>query len=260
MPEPCALEPQHLRVRPIAMKTAAIVAALLVLAGCGSADQGSGKSEESGGTGATPPSTVGGCAADDPQVTGARPVTKADLDGDGTADQVKLTADGGDCGNTLFAKLGEGYVATAIQADEPPITSAYAVALPGREGQLFVTKADHPRGGYQLRVYAADADSLEELTYRENPLVPFVALDVPEHPFSIDCAEDGLVLTEAVPHEPVGVVAAWDIQRTTYAVEGTTVTASPPTEVADNVLPQDLDAKYPDLAKHSAFASCRVAG
>ena len=29
-------------------------------------------------------------------------------------------------------------------------------------------------------------------------------------------------------------------------------------EVADNVLPKDLEAKYPDLVKHSAFESCRA--
>ena len=110
-------------------------------------------------------------------------------------------------------------------------------------------------------MYAADANSLEELVYHGNPLVPFVATDVSGGPSSVDCSDEGIVVDVAVPHEPIGVVPAWDILRTTYVVQDDlTVTSGATKEIDDNVLPQDLDAKYPDLAKHSAFASCRVAG
>ena len=121
-----------------------------------------------------------------------------------------------------------------------------------------MTRADHPRGGYQLRVYAASADELTELKVDGQPLLPFVASDVQEHPWSIDCSADGLVFTEAVAHEPIGVVPAWDIKQTTYVVDGTSVTKGATKEIADNVLAQDLEAKYPDLVKHSAFTSCRA--
>ena len=53
---------------------------------------------------------------------------------------------------------------------------------------------------------------------------------------------------------------AWDIQRTTYAVEGGEVTAGETEEIADNVLPAQLKAKYPELVDYSAFKSCRAAG
>ena len=66
------------------------------------------------------------------------------------------------------------------------------------------------------------------------------------------------MFTEAVAHEPVGIAPAWDIKQTTYAVDGTTVTKGATKEIADNVLPKDLEAKYPDLVKHSAFESCRA--
>src|SRR5690349_18890479 len=184
-------EPTRATVRPIPMKRLVAVAAVLVLAGCGSAEQGSGDD----GKEATTPGVamVGGCAADAPEVQQAKPVGTADLDGDGTADQVKLTAAGGSCGNLLFAKVGTGYVATPLPADDPPVGSVFAIAPTWSEGQLLVTRADHPRGGYQLRVYAADGESLTELTVDDQPLVPFVATDVQEHPFSIDCSDDGFL-------------------------------------------------------------------
>src|SRR3954469_11192662 len=165
-------EPRRTGVRPIPMKSLALAAALLVLAGCGSAQQGSGDKESSGASssGAT---KVGACAADSAEVSGAKAVGTADLDGDGTADTVKVTAAGGECGNTLFAKLGDSYASTALGDDEPPVTSSFAVDLKGHEGQLFVTKADHPRGGYQLRVYAAASGQLAELEKDGQPLVPF---------------------------------------------------------------------------------------
>ena len=239
------------------MKRLTAVAVLLVLVGCGSAESGSGDDADGG---ATSPGTamVGGCAEDAPEVEQATVLTEADLDGDGSAEQVKLTAAGGECGNLLFAQLGEGYVATKAPADEPPVTGAFAIAPPGQEGQLLVTRADHPRGGYQLHVYAADGEDLTELTVDDQPLVPFVATDVQEHPFSIDCSDDGFVFTDAVAHEPVGIVATWDVQETTYAVDGTSVTAGAPKEIADNVMSDQLGASYPELARHAAFASCRA--
>ena len=87
-----------------------------------------------------------------------------------------------------------------------------------------------------------------------------MALDVQEHPLSVDCTDGGVVLTEAVAHKPPGVMFAWDIQRTTYAVEGGEVTAGETEEIADNVLPAQLEAKYPELVDYSAFKSCRAAG
>ena len=237
------------------MLRATMVVTLLVLAGCGSAEQNTqDKSEPQ----AAAPSKVGACAVDSAAVTGAKTVATVDLDGDGSGEKVKLTAPGGECGNTLFAELGDGYVSISLESDAPPVMSAFTVAPAGDGGQLLVTRGNHPRGGYQLRVYAATAKELKELTVDGQPLLPFVATDVQEHPWSIDCSDDGLVFTEAVPHEPPGVAAAWDIKQTTYAVDGGSVSKGTTEEIADNVLPKDLSTKYPDLVKHSAFESCRA--
>ena len=252
-------EPTRDFVRPIHMKRVAVaaVAALLVLAGCGSSQQ---QSVEQADTTEGSASTVGSCAGDSPEVTNARTLARVDLDGDGTAEAVKLTGGGGECANTVFARTGKGFV-SSDPVDGPPVTSALAVTAPGQDGQLLVTRAEHPRGGYQLRVYAADGDdALTELEVDGNPLVPFVATDVQEHPLSIDCADGGLVLTEAVLHEPMGAQPTWDITRTSYAVDGASVRMGTTEDVADNVCTAELGTKYPELVKHTAFASCGAGG
>ena len=124
----------------------------------------------------------------------------------------------------------------------------------------MVTRQDHPRGGFQTRVFAVAGDGLAQLEVEGRPLVPFVATDVQEHPVSIDCGDNLVTVTEAVAHEPAGVMFAWDIKQTTYALQGVTVTKEPTTEIADNVLPAQLKQRYPELEKNAVFPSCRVAG
>lgn len=233
--------------------------ALALLAGCGSAEQGSrdaaGKeptASPSGSTSASPSSCT----------QTVKTIAQADLDGDGRREQVQVgTGGGGTCPDSLSVagKAGEPYVGVELPSGEPPVRSGFGVAVPGRKGELLVTRQDHPRGGFQLRVYAAGDGKLVELEVDGRSLVPFVALDVQEHPLSIDCTDGGVVITEAVAHEPPGVMFAWDIRRTPYVVDGTKVTAGSTEEIADNVLPGQLDAKYPDLVKYAAFKSCRSA-
>jgi len=239
------------------VRTAMLLAITLCLTSCGSSE-----TEKGGGSATkdkTPSARVGQCPADSPAVVSARTISTADLDGDGKAEAIKLTAPDGDCANLLFAELGEKYVHVQMPLDAPPLTKAFAVEVPGREGALLVTRQGHPRGGFQLRVYAAGPGELVELKVDDSPLVPFVALDVQERPLSVDCSDGGVVVTEAVAHKPPGVVFAWDIQQTTYAVEGGEVTAGETKEIADNVLPAQLKAKYPDLVDYSLFKSCRAA-
>lgn len=166
------------------------------------------------------------------------------------------SGDGGETASASPSPTG----APTVPSDEPPVSSSYAVDVPGESGPLQVTEQRHPRGGFQLRVFAPDGATWRELRVDDQPLLPFVALDVEEHPWSIGCSDGGLVFTEAVAHEPAGVAFAWDIKRTTYAVEGSTVTPGTTQEIADNVLPAKLTADYPDLVKHTAFTNCRATG
>ncbi len=184
-----------------------------------------------------------------------------DVDGDGTAEQVRPTASS--CGAGVVATSGARTWAASASGSagtqEPPVEDVYGVRVPGRAAQLVVTRSTHPRGGEQLRVYAAQDDRLVELRRGTEPLVPFTATDVQEQPASIACGKDSLVLTVAVAHEPPGVVAAWDVRRTAYTLgEGARLEAGPTREVADNVLPGKLRTEWPTLVRHQAFAGCRV--
>jgi hypothetical protein len=245
---------------------ALLVLALVLLAGCGSAEQprdgSAARTSESASP--TPSASVDSCDQSEDGFVVTRNLAKFDVNGDGTRDRVGLvepTRAG--CApevavDDVVGSVGPG-VSTEIPVGEPPVRSAFGVVVPGRQGALVVTKQIHPRGGFQLRVFALDNGVLAELKVDGHPLVPFVALDVQEHPLSVDCADGGLVITEAVAHEPVGVMFAWDVRRTSYAVNGNQVARGATTEVADNVLPNQLEKKYPELVGQKMFASCRAA-
>ncbi|MET0998328.1 MAG: hypothetical protein ABWX73_06405 [Marmoricola sp.] len=237
--------------------------ALILLAGCGSAaDPGSGDAAGSGPSESpTPSASVAaepGCTPVEGAPRIAQVLASVDLDGDGTPDPVGLTGAEDPCPGQLSAEIGDRDEFVALPADEPPVSAAFAVAIPGRTGEVLVTRQDHPRGGFQTRVFALAGDEFAQLEVEGGPLVPFVATDVQEHPVSIDCGDNVITVTEAVAHEPPGVMAAWDVRQTTYAVQGVTVTKGPTREIADNVLPRQLKQQHPELEKNAVFPSCRV--
>ncbi len=274
-------EPMRPGARPIRMtRTLALpilgsTLALMLLVACGSeAEQGSGDATGGGPSESTTPSASAsasasstasstgqpGCAPVDGATRIAKVLATVDLDGDGTPDPVGLTGAKGPCPGHLLAEIGDRDELVTLPADEPPVSSAFAVAIPGRAGEVVVTRQDHPRGGFQTRVFALAGEEFAQLENEGGPLVPFVATDVQEHPFSIDCGDNLITVTEAVAHEPPGVMAAWDVKQTTYALQGVTVTAGPTREIADNVLPSQLKQQYPELEKNAVFPSCRVRG
>ncbi|MEO7449278.1 MAG: hypothetical protein ABI336_13480, partial [Humibacillus sp.] len=189
---------------------------------------------------------------------GGSPQGAVDVDGDGTSEAVVVVPESACGGPSLQAGYGEDSPLVTLPADEPPVTQIFGVRVPGRAGELVVTRSTHPRGGFQLRVYAAEGARLVELERGSEPLVPFVATDVQEHPLSVGCAESALVVTEAVAHEPAGIAYAWDVRRTAYALDEVTLTAGPTREIADNVLPAQLARRWADLVDHTAFAGCRT--
>jgi hypothetical protein len=230
-----------------------LTSAALCLVGCGSVEP----SARPRGDQPSASPRVGTCAPSSPAVKQARVVADADLDGDAKPDRVRLTAAGSACPDVVFAQVPGGYLSAQVPHGGPPVSSVTAITLEGRDGALLVVRQDHPRGGFQLRVYAAGPGGLAEVQAQGEPLVPFVATDVPDHPLSVDCRGDRLLVTEAVAHEPIGIVPAWDVRETAYTLDGSTVGDSSVKEIADNVLPQKLATAYPDLAKHTLFASCR---
>jgi len=236
---------------------------LLFLVGCGSADQRSGEDAGSGPSESSSPfasTDASACTPGEGATRIAEVLTSVDLDGDGTADPVSLTGSKDPCPGRLWAEIGDRNMAVALPADEPPVSSAFAVAIHGRTGEVVVTRQDHPRGGFQTRVFALAGDEFAQLEIDGRALVPFVATDAQEHPISIDCGNNVITVTEAVAHEPAGVMFAWDVRQTTYALQGVTVRTGPTHEIADNVLPAQLKQAYPQLEKNAVFPSCRVPG
>lgn len=242
-------------------KLVVLVALAALTAACG--DDGSGGSSDQGPDTASSPSPaeavatdVAGCAPDSAAVKGARQVAEADVNGDGTPEEVRLTGAGAECSGVLFAEVGEGFVWGKIPPGTPPLRTAFGVRL-GEGSDLLVTRQEHPRGGFQVRVFARSGEELVELE-REGgeSLVPFVATDVLEHPVSIDCDRGALVVTEAVAHDPAGVRAAWDVRLTAYEVVDGEVRAQRTVEVAENLGDAQLATLHPELGGHRMFASC----
>jgi hypothetical protein len=128
------------------------------------------------------------------------------------------------------------------------------VRLAGHPGDLVVTRQDHPRGGYQLHVFARGPDGLVELVEGDQPLVPFVATDTRPIPYAVGCAGSSIVVTRATA-EPSG---RWDVRRTTYVVTGTTATRS-----GADVVASDVDTGRADrlmLPGATVFAGCLGTG
>lgn len=261
------------RPRPTTAAAATAVLALL-LAGCGSQEPsptgasggsdaaqdsspGSSASQDAAAAGSA---TVGDCDADSAAVREARTLARVDLSGDGTRVPVRVTGSSGSCPDRVFVPVGDGFAVAPATPGEPPVDAAHAVVVPGVEGALLATRQSHPRGGLQLRLYAEQDGRLVELVRdggAAQPLLPFVALDAPTGGVSARCTDGSIVVTEAVAHEPAGVVMAYDVRRTTYAVRDGEAVAGPTEETADNVLPAQLQQRFPDLLGPDVLEGCR---
>lgn len=205
-----------------------------------------------------PKSGAATCLGDD-QVASSPMVLGADLDGNGEPERVQYSGDSGGCAHVLFAVSGGKRRGVEVTGDLPVDTrGSAAIRIPGRQGVVVMLTQQHPRGGFQARLYGYADGKLAELTVGDNPVFPFVATDAPSDPLAATCVDGGFAVTQARAHTPIGVVPAWDVYRTTYKVAGNAVTKGATTEIADNVLEKDFQATYADLVDHALFESCRV--
>jgi len=218
--------------------TAALVAAVTTLAGCGS----SGSPEAS--------------APDD--CTGhGRVVARADLDGDGKDAPVRLTTQGsGACAHRL---MGDAGTSADLKGLDLAAKGARVVHLDGHRGDLLLVSSEpHPRGGAQPHLFGrGGASGLRELTVDGQPLVPFVATDGGAPPMTATCTDKGeIAIDTAKAHQPPGIVLAWDVTRTTYAIKGGVATRARSRLVAAAAADPTLRKDRPDLFDGRLFAGC----
>lgn len=244
------LEP---RLRPTGMwmrVLGTLVALPLLVAGCG---DDKAVRDDADGHVSTP-----ACPSDAASVE----VARVDLDGDGTADPIGFAPATSRCAASVTASVA-GHAGGVVLDDDLEIRpgTAFAITIPGREGEVAVLRQEHPRGGFQVVLLAWSAGAgLTTLNVDDRPVFPFVATDAESTPLSARCVDDGFVITNARRHEPIGVAPAWDVDETRYTVNGTSTVAGHTTEVADNVLEKDFRTKYRALTSYSLFANCRVSG
>lgn len=246
-------EPRSGALRPTAMKrtaTLALATAALLVSGCGQQP-------------ASPPAaarvtgSVGSCAAGSASVLHALQVhERVDLDHDGAGNALMVTRPGSDCPNVLFSKVAGHYASLPLDGVRLDLEGAHRVVVPGRRGDLVAIDEAHPRGGFQVHLYAYARGSLAEVTTPGGDLpLPFVATDTSGGYVSASCTDQGFVVRQAVAHRPPGVVFAWDVEDTSYRLVGTTARATGTREVADNVLDANLAKNFPELVGRALFTS-----
>jgi hypothetical protein len=221
------------------MRTSVLVLLALLVAGSGDTD---------------PPSTQsnGPCLGDLPVLRSI----KADLDGNGTNEDVQLTGPRGECGAALRVVAERSFALVLADGYEPVPDSLRDLGIGRGDSHVFLLRSEHPRGGFEVRLFAITPGRVDELTIDGKPVIPFVATDAPTEHVSAECTQHGFTVTEAVAHQPVGVLPAWDVYRTTYEVDGNDLTRGDRTEIADNVLEDELPTTYPHVVANELFENC----
>jgi hypothetical protein len=185
-------------------------------------------------------------------------IAKADLDGSGSSREVRLTSPGsGPCADRLVGPGGESADVAGLD-----LVAAHAkvVHLHGDDpvDLVLVSAKPHPRGGAQVHLFGLGGRSgLRELTAAGQPLVPFVATDGGAAPMTATCTDDGGIgVVTAEAHEPPGVVLAWDVTQTTYAIDDGRAVPKGKSSVADAAADPLLRRERPELFDGSLFSDC----
>lgn len=237
------MEPLLRRARPTRMRslgTAALLAVVLAVSGCGS-HTGAGRT-----------------GTDDCAGRGV-PVAKADLTGDGHASAVRLTASSG-AGPCAHRLLAEGGAWTDVGGLDLVARKATVVHLRGSGAPdlVLLYAKPHPRGGSQPHLFGAGGDAgLVEVTVGGRPVVPFVATDGGNPPMTATCTPDGgIAVLTGKAHQPPGIILAWDVTETSYDVKGGHAVETGSRLVQKAAADPLLRKYHPELFDGSLFANC----
>jgi hypothetical protein len=253
-------ERARVRMRRIGMKRSLLPLVLLaaVLVGCGDDRDKDTTAAPADGETAIEMCEVGPPSGPD------RELGAVDVDGDGKDDPLHLeqgTSPGATCpsGPMVIVAVGEGMATAPAPVpfdDSLPIApkDIRGVTVPGHKGDLVLVVQNHPRGGFSAHLSAFEGGRMRGVGSADGALAPFVATDAPTAYLSARCTSTGIEITKAVAHQPVGVVAAWDVERTT--IPGADLTDGVTEKVADNLRQGQFEDRFPELVRNSLFENC----
>jgi hypothetical protein len=204
------------RVRPTVMPvpsavTPLLLLVLLVLSGCGAAEDPPAPGGEEG----TRSPSAHPCRG---RVVG---VPGGDLDGDGRTDGVRLTT-GGRCGDEVVAAVDRRLTRAEVPGGLASARATVVHRAGGRPDLLLVHGRTSRPGRLQPRLYGVHAGALAEVTVSGAPWLPVLDATRGAAPREASCAAGGrVVVLTAQASRPPGIVLAWDLTRTTYDVRGT---------------------------------------
>jgi hypothetical protein len=188
-------------------------------------------------------------------------VARADLDGDGAAEPVRLVSGGrGPCAASLVTQVGGAVVGVSVRGLGVVPRPARTVHLRGRVAPDLVLLSGRPqtRGGSQPHLFAAGGPhGLREVTADGRPVLPFETTGGGQQPMTATCtAGGGIAVVRGRAHVPPGIVLAWDVRRTTYAVRDGLATDPRTTTVAVAAADPTLRRQMPWLFAGTLFVAC----
>jgi hypothetical protein len=244
-------EPFGRRVRPTAMPvpsaaTALLLLVLLVLAGCGAAGD--------------PPAPDAGAGTRSPSAHRCRSrvvgVPGADLDGDGRSDGVRLPTGGG-CGDEVVAVVGRRLTRADVPGGLASVQATVVHRAAGRPDLLLVAGRATRSGQVQPRLYGVHAGDLAEVTVSGAAWLPVLDATRGAAPREASCAPGGrIVVLAAAASRPPGIVLAWDLTRTTYAVRGTEAVVTGRRAVGRSLADPVLRRQRPGLYDGRVLTRC----
>lgn len=238
------VEPGEWRVRRTGMRTlrtgAVLLAVVLLAAACGRQ------------TGSASP--YAGC------VSRGTVVARADLDADGSTEAVRLVRAGsGRCADSLVTQVDHAVAGVSVRGLDLVPRGAKVVHLTGNRAPdlVLVSSRQHPRGGFQPHLFTTGGGQLREVTAEGHPVLPFVATDGGAAPMTARCtARGGIAVITGQASKPPGIVLAWDLTRTTYAVRNGRAVETGSAVVRKAVADPLLRKEVPGLFDGSLFTNC----
>lgn len=222
------------------LRTAVLLAVVLGAAACGRPGES--------------PSPYAACAAS------GTVVARADLDANGTTETVRLVRGGsGTCANSLVARVDHTVAGASVRGLDLVPKGAKVVHLKGTRAPdlVLLSSRPHPRGGWQPHLFATAGGQLREVTTNGHPVVPFVATDGGASPMTARCtARGGIAVLTGKASKPPGIVLAWDLTRTTYAVRDGRAVKTSSVVVRKAVADPLLRKEAPWLFAGSLFTNC----